>query len=62
MILLISPVQNVIEINRPPLPIYQSIIEKTRGLAFRTQALGAAMARTQGAQAEGQVATVESAQ
>lgn len=38
--------QNVIEINRPPLPIYQSVIEKTRGLAFRTQALGAAMART----------------
>ncbi len=38
--------QNVIEINRPPLPIYQSVIEKTRGLAFRTQALGAAMSRT----------------
>ncbi|KIP06870.1 hypothetical protein PHLGIDRAFT_106524 [Phlebiopsis gigantea 11061_1 CR5-6] len=48
--------KNVIEINRPPLPIYQSIIEKTRGLAFRTQALGAAMARTQGAQTEGQSA------
>ncbi|TBU51218.1 eukaryotic translation initiation factor 3 subunit 6 [Dichomitus squalens] len=39
--------KNVIEIHRPPLPIYQSIIEKTRGLAFRTQALGAAMSRTQ---------------
>ena len=35
--------QNVIEINRPPLPVYQSVIEKTRGLAFRTQAIGAAM-------------------
>ncbi|KAI0747190.1 eukaryotic translation initiation factor 3 subunit 6 [Daedaleopsis nitida] len=39
--------KNVIEIHRPPLPIYQSVIEKTRGLAFRTQALGAAMSRTQ---------------
>ncbi|KZT63959.1 eukaryotic translation initiation factor 3, subunit 6 [Daedalea quercina L-15889] len=39
--------KNVIEIHRPPLPVYQSIIEKTRGLAFRTQALGAAMTRTQ---------------
>lgn len=38
--------QNVIEINRPPLPIYQTVIEKTRGLALRTQALGAAVART----------------
>ena len=38
--------QNVIEIRRPPQPIYQTVIEKTRGLAFRTQALGAAMART----------------
>ena len=37
--------QNVIEIHRPPLPIYQSVIEKTRGLAFRTQAMGAAIAR-----------------
>ncbi|RPD60987.1 eukaryotic translation initiation factor 3 subunit 6 [Lentinus tigrinus ALCF2SS1-7] len=41
--------KNVIEIHRPPLPIYQSVIEKTRGLAFRTQALGAAMSRTLGA-------------
>ncbi|CCM05430.1 uncharacterized protein FIBRA_07647 [Fibroporia radiculosa] len=39
--------KNVIEISRPPLPVYQSVIEKTRGLAFRTQALGAAMTRTQ---------------
>ncbi|KAG6910089.1 hypothetical protein DXG01_013141 [Tephrocybe rancida] len=38
--------KNVIEINRPPLPVYQTIIEKTRGLALRTQALGAAAART----------------
>lgn len=40
-----SGVQNVISINRPPLPIYQSVIEKTRGLAFRTQAIGAALSR-----------------
>jgi translation initiation factor 3 subunit E len=39
------PWQNVIEIHRPALPIYQSVIEKTRGLAFRTQAMGTAMAR-----------------
>ncbi|KAG7446065.1 eukaryotic translation initiation factor 3 subunit 6 [Guyanagaster necrorhizus] len=38
--------KNVIQISRPPLPIYQSVIEKTRGLAIRTQALGAAVART----------------
>ncbi|KAF8877520.1 eukaryotic translation initiation factor 3 subunit 6 [Infundibulicybe gibba] len=38
--------KNVIEINRPPLPIYQTVIEKTRGLALRTQALGAAVSRT----------------
>ena len=25
------------------MPVYQSFIEKTRGLAFRTQAIGAAM-------------------
>ncbi|KZP31044.1 hypothetical protein FIBSPDRAFT_1037899 [Athelia psychrophila] len=37
--------KNVIEINRPLLPVYRSVIEKTRGLAFRTQAMGAAMAR-----------------
>lgn len=35
----------MIEINRPALPVYQSVIEKTRGLAFRTQALGAAMGK-----------------
>lgn len=35
----------MIEINRPALPIYQTVIEKTRGLAFRTQALGAAMGK-----------------
>lgn len=57
---LLTSKQNVIEINRPPLPIYQSVIEKTRGLAFRTQALGAAMARTQGAQPEAQAAAAES--
>ncbi|PIL22982.1 hypothetical protein GSI_15679 [Ganoderma sinense ZZ0214-1] len=54
--------KNVIEIHRPPLPIYQSVIEKTRGLAFRTQALGAAMSRTQqppGVQDAAQPAVVE---
>jgi len=38
--------KNVIEIHRPALPIYQSVIEKTRGLSIRTQALGAALSRT----------------
>ena len=38
-------IQNVIEIHRAPLPVYQSVIEKTRGLSIRTQALSAAMAR-----------------
>ena len=38
-------VQNVIEIHRPPLPVYQAVIEKTRGLALRTQAMGASMVR-----------------
>ena len=54
--------QNVIEIHRPPLPMYQTVIEKTRGLAFRIQALGAAMSRTQqplGAQDAAQPAVVE---
>ncbi|KAG7095143.1 hypothetical protein E1B28_005923 [Marasmius oreades] len=37
--------KNLIQISRPPQPIYQSVIEKTRGLAIRTQALGAAVAR-----------------
>jgi hypothetical protein len=41
-----SPNQNVIEINRPPLPVYQNVIEKTRQLAVRTQALGVAIARS----------------
>ncbi|KAE9396627.1 eukaryotic translation initiation factor 3 subunit 6 [Gymnopus androsaceus JB14] len=38
--------KNLIQISRPPQPVYQSVIEKTRGLAMRTQALGAAIART----------------
>ena len=38
--------QNVIEIYRPALPIYQSAIEKTRGLSIWTQTLGAALSRT----------------
>ncbi|KAF7768696.1 hypothetical protein Agabi119p4_7939 [Agaricus bisporus var. burnettii] len=38
--------KNMIEINRPALPVYQSVIEKTRGLALRTQALGAAISRS----------------
>ena len=38
--------QNVIEINRPPLPVYQSVIEKTRQLAVRTQALGVTVSRS----------------
>jgi translation initiation factor 3 subunit E len=38
--------QNVIYISRPPVPVYQTIIEKTRGLSLRTQALGAAVARS----------------
>ncbi|KZT00425.1 eukaryotic translation initiation factor 3 subunit 6 [Laetiporus sulphureus 93-53] len=58
--------KNVIEINRPSLPVYQSVIEKTRGLAFRTQALGAAMSRTQqapplGVQDESQPIVIEGA-
>ena len=42
----LTVLQNVIEIHRPALPIYQSVIEKTRGLSIRTQALGAALSRT----------------
>ncbi|PPR06561.1 hypothetical protein CVT24_001511 [Panaeolus cyanescens] len=38
--------KNIISISRPPLPVYQSVIEKTRQLAVRTQALGVAIART----------------
>jgi len=37
--------KNVIEITRPPLPVYQTVIEKTRQLAVRTQALGVAVSR-----------------
>ncbi|KAE9389697.1 hypothetical protein BT96DRAFT_980617 [Gymnopus androsaceus JB14] len=37
--------KNLIQISRPPQPVYQSVIEKTRGLAMRMQALGAAIAR-----------------
>lgn len=44
--------QNVIEIHRPALPIYQAVIEKTRGLSIRTQALGAALSRTGQQQAQ----------
>ncbi|KAG6840831.1 hypothetical protein C0991_004054 [Blastosporella zonata] len=51
--------KNVIEINRPPLPVYQTIIEKTRGLALRTQALGAVAARS--GQQNGGVAKPEAA-
>ncbi|KAH9920423.1 eukaryotic translation initiation factor 3 subunit 6 [Fomitopsis serialis] len=51
--------KNVIEIHRPALPVYQSIIEKTRGLAFRTQALGAAMTRTQQAPPPSEVLPAE---
>ncbi|KAL5501750.1 INT6 [Sanghuangporus vaninii] len=58
--------KNIIEINRPPVPVYQNVIEKTRGLAFRTQAIGAAIEKTvleksaQGV-AEAQPAVVEGA-
>ena len=45
--------QNVIEIHRPALPVYQTVIEKTRGLSIRTQALGAAMARANTQPVEG---------
>jgi translation initiation factor 3 subunit E len=46
--------QNVITTSKPALPIYQTVIEKTRGLAFRTQVLGAAMANRAVGDAEGQ--------
>ena len=42
--------------------MYHTVIEKTRGLAFRTQALGAAMSRAQqplGAQDAAQPAVIE---
>ncbi|KDR83300.1 hypothetical protein GALMADRAFT_58133 [Galerina marginata CBS 339.88] len=38
--------KNMIEITRPPQPVYQTVIEKTRQLAVRTQALGVAIARS----------------
>jgi hypothetical protein len=38
--------QNVIQITRPPVPVYQTVIEKTRGLVFRAQAMGVALERT----------------
>ncbi|KAE9389678.1 hypothetical protein BT96DRAFT_1002985 [Gymnopus androsaceus JB14] len=38
--------KNLIQISRLPQPVYQSVIEKTRGLAMKTQALGAVIART----------------
>ncbi|KAH9053983.1 eukaryotic translation initiation factor 3 subunit 6 [Lactarius deliciosus] len=54
--------KNVIEIHRPALPIYQTVIEKTRGLSIRTQALGAALSRTgQQQPAQEQPAVVEGA-
>ena len=37
--------QNEIHIARAHPPVYQTIIEKTRGLAFRTQVLGVAMGK-----------------
>jgi translation initiation factor 3 subunit E len=46
--------QNMIEINRPALPVYQSVIERTRGLALRTQALGAAISRSGQSQSQRQ--------
>ncbi|KAG2071543.1 eukaryotic translation initiation factor 3, subunit 6 [Suillus decipiens] len=55
--------KNVIEIHRSPLPVYQSVIEKTRGLAFRTQALGTSMLHSpqQPQQGQPQPAVVEGA-
>lgn len=37
--------KNEIHIARAHPPVYQTIIEKTRGLAFRTQVLGVAMGK-----------------
>jgi len=37
--------RNIIVIEKPFAPVYQSVIERTRGLSFRTQALGVAMQR-----------------
>ncbi|PPR07629.1 hypothetical protein CVT24_006542 [Panaeolus cyanescens] len=35
--------KNIIPISSPPLPVYQSVLEKTRQLAVRTQAFGVAI-------------------
>ncbi|KAJ3735871.1 eukaryotic translation initiation factor 3 subunit 6 [Lentinula guzmanii] len=51
--------KNLIQISRPPQPVYQSVIEKTRGLAIRTQALGAAIARSGAAAAQTAPQSVE---
>ncbi|KIK22614.1 hypothetical protein PISMIDRAFT_680018 [Pisolithus microcarpus 441] len=54
--------KNVIEIHRTALPVYQTVIEKTRGLAFRTQALGAGMLHSQQAvQSQSQPSVVDGA-
>lgn len=45
-LLIFFSLQNVIEINRPPLPVYQTVIEKTRQCAVRTQALGVTITRS----------------
>lgn len=37
--------QNVISTSKPSTPIYQTVIERTKGLAFRSQVLGAAMGK-----------------
>ncbi|KAG8975458.1 eukaryotic translation initiation factor 3 subunit E [Tulasnella sp. 427] len=50
--------QNVISTSKPSVPVYQSIIEKTKGLAFRTQVLGAALAK----RGQGDVAAEEGAE
>ncbi|KIL57006.1 hypothetical protein M378DRAFT_16548 [Amanita muscaria Koide BX008] len=47
--------KNVIEINRPPQLVYQSVTEKTR--ALRTQTIGAAVARAGAVPLENQMQT-----
>ena len=42
--------QDIIKIHQPPLLVYQSVIKKTHGLGFHTQAIGAAIARPGGLQ------------
>ncbi|KIL62671.1 hypothetical protein M378DRAFT_12729 [Amanita muscaria Koide BX008] len=51
--------KNVIEINRPPQLVYQSVIGKTRGLALRTQAIRVAVARAGAVPLEKQMQTRE---